>query len=141
MKKILIASHGEMANGVASTIKIIAGTNENIQTISAYTENIDLDEELDKFISSIKSNDEVFVFTDLYGGSVNQKITLKFTEKSIKANIIAGFNIAVILEIILSSKKLNDSDINEIIKRSRMELKKSQLINEETVNESDEFFN
>lgn len=141
MKKILIASHGEMANGVASTIKIIAGTNENIQTISAYKENIDLDEELDKFISSIKSDDEVFVFTDLYGGSVNQKITLKFTEKSIKANIIAGFNIAVILEIILSSKKLNDSDINEIIKRSRMELKISQLINEETVNESDEFFN
>lgn len=141
MKKILIASHGEMANGVARTIKIIAGTNENIQTISAYTENIDLDEELDKFISSIKSDDEVFVFTDLYGGSVNQKITLKFTEKSIKANIIAGFNIAVILEIILSSKKLNDSDINEIIKRSRMELKISQLINEETVNESDEFFN
>ncbi|QFR69547.1 PTS sugar transporter subunit IIA domain-containing protein [Companilactobacillus paralimentarius] len=37
MKKIVVASHGSMAEGMKNTIELFAGHNDNVSYISAYT--------------------------------------------------------------------------------------------------------
>ena len=72
MKKILIATHGHLASGYLSSIELLAGTTEGITVINAYVEENDFDQELMKFVDGVTENDQIFVFTDLFGGSVNQ---------------------------------------------------------------------
>ena len=75
MKKILIATHGNLASGAKSTLEFLVGNIVDITCIDAY---VDPDENLidilENYFSKIDADDEVIVFTDIKGGSVNQKI-------------------------------------------------------------------
>ncbi|MGM0213702.1 PTS sugar transporter subunit IIA [Enterococcus sp. AZ109] len=142
MKKLLIASHGDLAQGMLSSIQVITGTTAGITTINAYKEGVDLNEELTNFINSLEKADEVFVFTDLYGGSVNQKITERFLLENLAIRIISGFNFPVILEILLGPDQVTTSMLEEMIEKSRRELQINVLHPQVIVEDSDEdFFN
>ena len=71
MKQILIATHGKMASGIRYTAELIVGKMDEITTIDAYVTPEDNVE---------KKFEEYFVFTDLMGGSVNQKL-LRYSQK------------------------------------------------------------
>lgn len=116
MKKILIATHGHLASGYLSSIELLAGTTEGITVINAYVEENDFDQELMKFVDGVTENDQIFVFTDLFGGSVNQKVTRTFLEQSSSATVIAGFNLPIVLEILLATDELSETRIQEMVK-------------------------
>lgn len=120
MRKILIATHGYLANGIKSSIDLLIGDMPNISYINAYVEEKDLNSEIDEFLNNTNENDEIIVFTDIYGGSVNQKVFIKFNDKD--AFIITSFNLPVILELVLLDEKLTEEKINEIIEESRQQL-------------------
>jgi len=140
MKRILIATHGQLASGYLSSIEILAGTTEGISVINAYVEENDFDKELLKFVNDLKEQDQVFIFTDLFGGSVNQKVTRLCLEKNISATVIAGFNLPIILEILLATEDLSNENIHEMVKKSQEEMKLSILKEEVLINEEDNFF-
>lgn len=125
MKKILIASHGFLAQGVASSIQLLTGITEGITTINAYVNDVDMKDELDNFINSLSKEDEVIAFTDINGGSVNQKVTAEFMKAGIEATIFGGFNLPVILEILLNNKPMTKELADDYIEMSRRELKVS----------------
>lgn len=117
MNKFLIASHGDLANGIKSTIELFAGKSPSISYISAYTNtNNDLETQLNVFFSTITESDTVIVFTDLYGGSVNQKISEMVTGRK-NIYIIAGFNLPVILETVLHQGPITPIFIDGVIKK------------------------
>lgn len=72
-RKTIIATHGHLASGFKSALNIIVGEIPNLIVMDCYTEDgFNMDEELEKLFSSIDfQNEEVYVFTDLMGGSVN----------------------------------------------------------------------
>lgn len=140
MKRILIATHGQLASGYLSSIEILAGTTEGISVINAYVEENDFDKELLKFVNDLKEQDQVFIFTDLFGGSVNQKVTRLCLEENISATVIAGFNLPIILEILLATEDLSNENIHEMVKKSQEEMKLSILKEEVLINEEDNFF-
>lgn len=139
MKKVLIATHGNLAQGMLSSVELLTGSTEGISVINAYTEDIDLEEKIDEFINEIQE-EQVFIFTDLFGGSVNQKVTSKFLEQNIPATVISGFNFPVLLEILIG-EGLTPEKVEKLVENSRQELKSHLItsVTRYTDNEEDFF--
>ena len=72
MRKLLIATHGYLADGVKSSINILCGEKSEVTYLNAYVEDGDIKENIKDFFNEYKPEDEVILFTDLYGGSVIQ---------------------------------------------------------------------
>lgn len=140
MKKILIATHGHLASGYLSSIQLLAGTTEGISVINAYVDENDFDQELQQFVNHINEKDQVFVFSDLFGGSVNQKVTRIFLEQKISATVIAGFNLPIVLEILLASEELSQESIRQMVEKCQKEMRVNIIKEEVLVNDEEDFF-
>ncbi|MFT8312659.1 MAG: PTS fructose transporter subunit IIA [Clostridium sp.] len=136
MKKILIATHGTLASGTKSTIELLVGRMADITCINAYVDGgEDVTESIEKFFQSIKPEEEVFVFTDILGGSVNQKIVAYASRLDVF--IVSGFNLPVILTVIMETKAVTKERLNEIIEESRNQM---NLVEINVNDKSDEDF-
>ena len=77
MKQILIATHGKMASGIRYTAELIVGKMAELTTIDAYvTPEDNVEKKFEEYFAQ-HENDRIFVFTDLMGGSVNQKLAVE----------------------------------------------------------------
>lgn len=140
MRKLLVASHGELANGVKSSLSMLVGKTDSITFLNAYVNKEDIDETLNKFFSEDEAKNERIVFTDLLGGSVNQKVTLY--AKKYHAFIIAGFNLPIILDVLLSPETLTKEILSKKVEESRKALVLVEPENlSSTVDSEEDFFN
>lgn len=121
MINYIIATHGSMASGVKHTLSILIGEKENLLFIDAYTNNIPLEEQIHQLLSCIPESDSIVIFTDLTGGSVNQTV-LRFLGDT-RIHVISGFNLALILELMLTA----DEEALEQSILSSIELAKEQM--------------
>ncbi|WP_046721322.1 PTS sugar transporter subunit IIA [Heyndrickxia coagulans] len=146
MNKILVATHGYFANGIKSSIKLLTGVEENIYFLNAYVNDESIDKQIEHFFQSASEENEIIIFTDLYGGSVTQKIIAYASSIKRKVHLISGFNLPVILEVVLSTKKLTDQLLKEMVADSQKQMKLIELSNlskqeTEKDNNEDLFFN
>lgn len=70
MKKLLIATHGKLADGYRSSLSILTGMQDSVEYIDAYVDESDYTPKLQTFIDSVGPDDTGVIFTDIYGGSV-----------------------------------------------------------------------
>ncbi|WP_314575218.1 hypothetical protein [Enterococcus gilvus] len=116
MTKIAIATHGKFAKGLKSTLELFI-PNETITYLSAYVEDEpSIDDQLQQFFGSL-NGEAAIVFTDLFGGSVNQKVLLESVGKEVQ--IIAGFNLSLVLEVILNKDQLTEERLKQLIASAR----------------------
>lgn len=123
MKQIVIISHKTLAKGMAETVKFFAGDIKNIHYLCAYEDgkNEFPIQELTKLISGFSEQDQVFLLTDLLGGSVNQNCSQLIKRENI--NVITGVNLALVLSITLdSSKQLKKPKIQELIAQAKNQI-------------------
>lgn len=120
MRKILIATHGYLADGIKSSIAILSGEKDNITYLNAYVDGINIDANINLFFKDLKTDDEGIIFTDILGGSVNQK----FVKYCILPNVylISGFNLAIILEVIFKTGPVSKEFIRGKVKECREQL-------------------
>ncbi|API93108.1 PTS mannose transporter subunit IIA [Virgibacillus pantothenticus] len=99
MERILVlASHGEFASGILSSLELICGKKNNIVTLNAYlTANYDLATEVEKLMKENQSN-ELIVITDIFGGSVNNEF-LKYIHTP-NFYLASGMNLPWLIEIV-----------------------------------------
>ena len=99
--KYLIATHGKLASGFQSSLNILTGKGDEVSVIDAYLDDSDYTPKIDQFIDNVSDDEQGVIFTDLYGGSVNQKVVTKLVPKG-KSNIflISNSNLAIILSIL-----------------------------------------
>ncbi len=120
MKQIVIISHKTMSKGMTETIKFFAGDIENLHYICAY-ENGKNEFPLNQLVGLLKKFDEldqVFLLTDLLGGSVNQTCSQLIKDYHVK--VITGVNLALALSIVLDpSDQLTDDKIFELIEEAK----------------------
>ena len=133
MKKFVVASHAKLATGFQSTIELFAGSDHDITYISAYVDDVDLDMEVQTFISSLADDDQAVIFTDMFGGSVNQKFVIAAQNKP-NVFVVAGMNLPVILEIILSSEPYTTAVIDRLIDSGRMAMQQVYLTSDTSQN-------
>lgn len=112
LRKIILASHGHLADGLKSSVELIAGEQKNIYTINAYEdEDFDLKSTIKNLFSNFSSNDEVIVITDVYGGSVNNEFLVCLNEFSF--SLVTGMNLPLVLELLGKNNTPTDLAITE----------------------------
>lgn len=137
MTDILIASHGHFASGLNSSIEILTGMSKKIKVIDAYVDKSDYIKQIDDFIA--KSKRPAVIFTDLKGGSVNQKVVLRVAkEKDIF--VVTQTNLAVVLAVLLDTEKLTKQHLQDLINQSQVELFQIDDDNNSLSNQEEEFF-
>ncbi|MDT3428253.1 PTS system mannose-specific IIA component [Paenibacillus forsythiae] len=99
MRKIIIASHEKMAEGIKDTLNYISKGIGNVHALSAYLTNTPVKEEVKELLGDVGEEDEVVVFTDLLGGSVNQAFAAYLDRPHF--HIIAGINLPVIISVLV----------------------------------------
>ena len=128
MNQIIIASHGGLALGMKKTVEFFGVTNiEYIeQTMTDTGFNNNAKEMLEKY-----KEYNCIVFTDLYGGSVNQCFYRLLNDYSF--HLVTGMNLAVIMECVFASQDIDDEFI-----RNAIQLSKSQFTYMNDINLSDD---
>ena len=123
-----------MASGVVNTLSLFTDCND-IRYLNAYVDESDYTQQIVDFINQIDETETAIIFTDIIGGSVNQKVVAMNHRKNVK--IITGFNLALILEIIMSDAT-QDEQIEVIIEQAREQMKliKLDLLQDSNDNEA-----
>ena len=120
MKQILIATHGKMASGIRYTAELIVGKMAEITTIDAYvTPEDNVEKKFEEYFAQ-HVNDNIFDFTDLMGGSVNQKL-LGYSQKE-NVTLITGTNLPVLMQVMMADDDVTEEEIQEFIDDAREEL-------------------
>ncbi len=119
-RKIVIATHGTLAEGFKSALKIIAN-DEGIETYCCYTTSeFNLDSTIKKIMDEYDSEtQDLYVFTDLYGGSVNNGFVNALKNHSF--HLITNITLGVLIDFILTNpskdeieRKLNSNDFKAV---------------------------
>lgn len=139
MKKIIIASHQYLAQGLKSTLEYIVPNTVEVIDINAYIENISVENQILTSLEQCNEEEQIFVFTDLLGGSVNQEFIDKISKYNIE--LIAGANLPIIMTIVLSlgEQDLSKDDIRVAIEEARDQLVYvNDLLSTQEIDEDDE---
>lgn len=134
--RLLLGSHGHLASGMATAIEILAGPQPHLTILDAYVDQRNIDEELKAYFASVPSEETVVMLSDLYGGSVNQKMYL-YLERP-HTYLIAGVNLALILELCMQSE-VSLTTLHQLMEQSR-QLQRVVLYDEAPELEDGEFF-
>ena len=114
MVKILLASHGDLAYGIQSSMRIIMGEQKNISTLCAYKdEDFDLKKEVENIFKDLKDEDQLIVVTDIFGGSINNEF-MTYIERE-NFHLVCGLNLPLVMELILIQ---DDCNIGENIQNA-----------------------
>lgn len=100
MVGIIIASHGEFADGISQSGAMIFGEQENVKAVTLMPSEgpDDIKTKMEKAIASFDNQDEVLFLVDLWGGTpFNQASSLMEAHKD-KWAIVAGLNLAMLIE-------------------------------------------
>ena len=79
---------------------MIIGETDNVFLLQAYLDdNISVEDELAAVLTHITAEDELVIFTDLLGGSVNNIMIREALKPNV--HIVSGFNLPLLIEIIM----------------------------------------
>lgn len=121
-RKYLIATHGALAGGVQSAVEMIIGAAENLYLIQAYLDgNKQIGDQLKAVLEKIQPGEELIVFTDLLGGSVNNQVLNQALRENV--HVVSGFSLPLVIEIMMGDPGTPIQQIiNEAVDRARSQM-------------------
>lgn len=118
--KYIIATHGHLADGYASAIRVLSGNHE-IYTLNAYVDDqFDVSSALKSLLDQFDKEEKIIVFTDVIGGSVTQVVSKLIDDYDLIC--ITGINLGLVMECIFAGDTLTDQRIDEIIEEARRQI-------------------
>lgn len=136
MRHILIATHGLLASGAKSTMNFLIGNVDNVDYITAYVDGAKpINEQIEEYFAKIPQEDEVVIFTDIKGGSVNQKMIPYCVREN--TFLVSGFNLAILIEVTMTPEKLTNDFLKAKIEEARNQLCLVELENKTEENDDD----
>ena len=115
------------------------GERENVYAIDMYVDDQTLEEKINYiFTRANLTEDNTIILTDIFGGSVNQKVIKMFNLE--KTKVITGMNLPLALELLtLSDNQISDEKLRSIVADTRNQVDYvNDLMSEQTFN--DDFF-
>ena len=106
---LVVTGHANFASGMTSSVNLIAGEQEAyryIDFLPTYSLE-DLSRELTKALDELKDCEGILVFADLMGGTpFKTAVEVGFPRGNV--NVLAGTNLPMLLEIVMSRKFIED---------------------------------
>ncbi|AGY81118.1 mannose/fructose/sorbose PTS transporter subunit IIA [Carnobacterium inhibens] len=111
MVGIILASHGEFAEGILQSGAMIFGEQENVQAITLMPSEgpEDVKAKMKTAIASFDNQDEVLFLVDLWGGTPFNQANTLFEEHKEKWAIVAGLNLPMVIEAYASRLSMNSA--------------------------------
>ena len=111
MVGIIIASHGEFANGILQSGEMIFGAQENVKAVTLMPSEgpDDVKAKMKEAIASFENQDEVLFLVDLWGGTPFNQANSLFEEHKDKWAIVAGMNLPMLIEAFASRFSMNSA--------------------------------
>ena len=98
-RKLVIATHSTFAEGIKNAMELIAGTQDFVYTLCAYTDEItEVKTPVTKLMDSLETDEELIVATDLFGGSVNNEFMKHLSRPNVY--VVAGVNLPLLFDIV-----------------------------------------
>lgn len=121
MRRIVLVSHGRLAQGMMSSLEMIAGKQPHVTAICAYMQDSpDVTKSLLSMANLLEEGDEMVIVTDLLGGSVNNEAAQLRTIPNVF--IVSGMNLGLVLSLALSDEGDTAAVIRESIEGARRQL-------------------
>ena len=119
MRKILLISHGLLAQGMQQTLSFFLGETLPVRAISAYLEDQRLQDQIDQAMAWVQPEDELLIFSDLNEGSVNQQM-LPYLSRP-QTYLIAGMNLPLLLKATSfpQQERLDEQRIHERLRQGQ----------------------
>lgn len=98
--QIVLASHGSLAEGMASAVKMISGEHANLHSfgLDMWKTPQAIDEQVEKIVQN-HGNERLIILCDIKGGSVHNKLIDRCLKND--AIVISGMNLGLVLDIVL----------------------------------------
>ena len=116
MNKILLASHGYLAQGMKSSLEILMGANDRIECLCD-DDTRDVAALIDAWMETRDPADSWFVVTDIFGGSVNNEFIQRQTAGSF--TLITGMNLPLLVEMVTQLDSLDADKAKAAVEGSR----------------------
>lgn len=136
---LLVTGHANFGSGITSSVNLIAGEQDDYQYVDflpTYSTE-DLTQEITKALDELKECEGIIIFTDLMGGTpFNVSAQLGHGKDNIR--IIAGTNLPMLVEIVMSRKFMNDLDelVDSVLETGKEQVMKYEF--KQVVQESSE---
>jgi PTS system mannose-specific IIB component len=111
MVGIIIASHGDFANGILQSGEMIFGKQENVKAVTLMPSEgpDDVKAKMKEAIASFDNQDEILFLVDLWGGTPFNQANSLFEEHKDKWAIVAGMNLPMLIEVFASRLSMNSA--------------------------------
>jgi len=132
MVKIVVAAHGELAQGFLNSAELIAGKQPNLYVLKRAADDslAQMQARLEALLKSINDEDGTLILTDMVGGTPCNAAAPMC--RAFNTEVIAGVNLPMLLSAIFASKTHNSaSELAEKVlldgQRSIINIKKMLL--------------
>lgn len=111
MVGIIIASHGDFANGILQSGEMIFGKQENVKAVTLMPSEgpDDVKAKMKEAIASFDNQDEILFLVDLWGGTPFNQANSLFEEHKDKWAIVSGMNLPMLIEVFASRLSMNSA--------------------------------
>lgn len=121
MRKIVLASHGRLAEGMLDSLGMIAGRQEGVSALCAYTDDApDFTVALSGLVEGLGEGDELVIVTDVLGGSVNNEAS-QFRDVP-GVYVVTGMNLGLVLSLALGDAPTTAQLIEECLVTAKSQL-------------------
>lgn len=136
-KKVILVSHGKLSEGMAHSVQMIIGKNEDLSYMGMLPGE-HYQPMVDKVEEQLKENPDTqyIVVADLLGGSVCNGMMSLLEYSNIK--LVAGMNMALVISLVLEPEALTDGEIDDFIEEAK-EINK-RVLTPEAVEDEESFF-
>lgn len=127
MNKIILASHGKLAEGMYDSVKMIIGNVDDLSFcgLKEGQDNNEIAEEIADFISGSEEKHQYIIVCDLLGGSVSNAVSRLSALPNVF--VINGMNMGLVISLLLQKEELNEGKILELIDESKAGINLVQL--------------
>ena len=137
MVKIILASHGPMAEAMIKSSLMLFGENNHVSAVCLYE-----DDSIEKFAQRLRKkitgNEEVLLLVDIPGGTPCNQGTF-LLEQFDNLRIVSGMNLLMLLECLIRCEQMSVDELVEVaIRSSKDSIHEVKLMKNEGSDELDD---
>lgn len=138
MRHVILASHGNLARGMADTIGMIVGEVKNLSTFVLERDDKDpISNQVRRELDSFDPADEVIICTDMVGSSVNNDMVGLLGDYP-QVTLISGMNLPLVITLVMDEGPSSDEELATVIAMAGEGIKNCSLALREQATEDEE---